>query len=220
MKRGFSGAWRRLLQAFVALLPGLAAAQSMLPPAEASKAEQTMAEWLAHPMEFGVLPKQVKYLRSVPTKLAGHPGPVSVHLVEYVMPDGTYGRGFVNPVTWSFLGPIPYDKLTDLQLVTAYTGWLWLFPAVNDGRAKSTFEAQTLKPLLAELEKEGVVNVTVADQYKVGTSEFFEFTGVRGGKKVRGAGSAGSKLVLDATSPQATLPVVYTYLGLVMKGEI
>ena len=220
MKWGMSGAGRRFLQALLALLPGIAAAQLTLPQMEASKAEQTMAEWLAHPMEFGVPPKQVKYLRSVPTKLAGHPGPVAVHLIEYTMPDGTYGRGFVNPVTWSFLGPIPYDKLSDVQLVTAYTGWLWLFPAVNDGRAKSKFEAQTLKPLLAELEKEGVVDIAVADQYKVGSSEFFEFTGIRGGKKVKGAGSVGSKLVLDAASPQATLPVVYTYLGLVMKGEI
>jgi hypothetical protein len=83
-----------------------------------------MAEWLAHPMEFGVQPKRANYLSFVQTKVAGMSKPVSVHIVEYAMPDGTCGRGFVSPAPWSFLGPIPYAKFTDSNLVTAYSGWL------------------------------------------------------------------------------------------------
>jgi hypothetical protein len=179
-----------------------------------------MAEWLAHPMEFGISPKRARYLSSVDTKIAGVAQPVRVHIVEYEMPNGTYGRGFVNPVTWSFLGKIPYDKLTDVQLVTAYSGWLWIFSATNSGRAETNFEPQTLNALLAELARDGVSDVAVKEKYKVRTSEFFEFTGVRAGQRIRGAGSAGSKLIFDESAPQASIPVVFTYLGMVMRGEL
>lgn len=202
------------------LIPALSCAQGALIPSEARKAETTMAEWLAHPAEFGVKPKRTTYLASVETKLAGEPHPIPVHVIEYVMPDGTYGRGFVNPVTWSFIGPLPYSELSNTQLVTAYSGWLWLFSALNNGRAESTFKPQTLPALLAELQREGVSEVSVNGKYRVSTSEFFEFSGVRDGRRIKGAGSAGSKLVLEDSAPLASLPLVYTYLGMVMRGEI
>lgn len=200
--------------------PSVAMAQSSLPPAEVEKIEHTMRAWLSHPMEFDVAPKQVHYLRSVTMNLIFEPEPVSVHIVEYVMPDGRYGRGFVNPVTWSFLGPIPYEKLTDVELVTAYIGWLYLFRLHQQDENVTVFDAQTLKPLLAKLEKEGVRDIIITDQTKIGTSELFEFTGTRDGQVVKGAASEESKLILDSKSPQASLPVVFTYIGLVMQEKI
>ena len=152
----------RLLLCALALIPGLAIAQGVLSNDEARKAEVTLAEWLAHPMEFGVKPKRTKYLTyHFQTRIAGSPQPVNVHIIEYEMPNGTYGRGFVNPVTWSFLGPLPYDKLTDVQLVTAYSGWLWIFSALNNGSAQETnFEPQTLTALLKALKREGTTGVS------------------------------------------------------------
>ena len=191
-----------------------------LPETEVARIESTMAEWLSHPLEFGLEPKRVKYLNSVQTKIAGMPEPISVHVVEYEMPDGTYGKGFVNPVTWSFAGSLRYDGLSEVQLVTAYSGWLWIFSALSDDRAKSEFKPKSINALLAELAQEGITNISVTAKYKVRTSEFFEFVGQRLGKKVRGAGSAGSKIIFDDSAPQASLPVVYTYLGMVMRGEI
>lgn len=70
------------------------------------------------------------------------------------------------------------------------------------------FDAQTLKALLTELEREGVRDVVVTAQTIIGTSELFEFAGIRDGKAVNGAGTPGSKLVLDVTSPQASLSVI------------
>ena len=210
---------RWLLQLLL-LVPAFAFAQDILSPQDARKAEETMAHWLAHPSEFGVRPKRVAYLRSVATKMAGRPAPVSVDIVEYEMPDGTYGRGLANPVTWSFLGPIPYDKLGDDHLVTAYCGWLWLFSATQDGRVKTDYAIAAPSALVSSLASEGIVDVKVSARYTVRTSEFFEFTGRRGASTVKGAGSAGSRLVLESTAPQASLPVVYTYLGMVMRGAI
>lgn len=212
--------WHCIFNMMTVVLPSVAMAQSSLPPAEITQIEHTMMTWLSHPMEFGVAPKRVHYLRSVPMKLSFEPAPVPVHIVEYIMPDGRYGRGFVNPVTWSFLGPIPYEKLTDTELVTAYIGWLYLFRLHQQDGVVATFNAQTLKPLLAELENEGIKDIVVTDQTRIGTSELFEFTGTRDGQVVKGAGSAGSKLILDSKSPQASLPVVFTYIGLVMQEKI
>jgi hypothetical protein len=205
--------------ALLVLVPGLAMGQGM-PAHEVQSIEAKMAEWLAHPLEFGKKPKRTKYLASVQTRIAGEQQPLTVHFVEYEMPDGTYGKGFVNPVTWSFIGPLPYDRFTDVQLVTAYSGWLWLFSALNNRRAVTDFQPQTAGALVAELEREGITEVVIKDKYKVRTSEFFEFTGKQGGRLIKGAGSTGSKLVLAEDAPAAALPVVYTYLGMVMRGEI
>jgi len=212
--------WRRFLLVTAIGLPALAMAQPRLAPAEVAQVEKTMADWLADPHEFGVAPRQVRYLRTVAIALAGEPTPVTVHLVEYRMPNGVYGRGFVNPLAWSFLGQIPYDKLSDQELVTSYLGWLWMFSAIQEGRATPAVAPQALAPLLADLARDGVRDVVVTESTKVGTLEFYAFTGIREGKAVAGAGSGSSRLVLDAASPQAALPVLYTYLGLLMQGKI
>lgn len=209
-----------ILALLIAFAPSLTAAQTAPSPADALKFEQTMAEWLVHPMEFGVAPKRTKYFATVRAKLPGEASLTDVQIVEYEMPDGSYGRGLVNPVTWSFLGPIPYEALGNEGLVTAYAGWLWLFPALSDGRAEIMFQPRTLDALLRQLAHEGIADVKVIAQYRVKTSEFFEFEGVRAGVKVRGAGSAGSKLIFDATAPQASLPVVYTYLAKVIRKDL
>src|SRR5688572_27908094 len=102
------------------------------------KIENEMAEWLAHPNEFGVRPKSVRHKRTYKAKLIGH-GDVEIHLVEYVMPDGRNGRGFVNPpLTWSFLGD-GANTIDDDNLVLAYCGWAWLFPAIQAGSALTQF---------------------------------------------------------------------------------
>lgn len=178
-----------------------------------------MVEWLAHPMEFGVKPTKATYVGSFEAPFLGEDKPLTVHIVEYQMPDGTYGKGFVGPLTWSFVGKLPYDKLTNIQLVTAYSGWLWLFSALQNKKAETDFVAKTKDALVQQLAKQRIDSPKVTAQYRVGDSEFFEFTGQRSGVKVKGAGSIESQLILDETAPQASLPVVYTFLGMVMKGE-
>jgi hypothetical protein len=69
-----------------------------------SRAEEAMAAWLAHPLEFGVRPRRVRWKRTHRGELLSL-GEAEIHLLEYEMPDGTTGRGFVNgSLTWSFVG--------------------------------------------------------------------------------------------------------------------
>ena len=186
----------------------------------ARSAEDALAIWLAHPLEFGVRPKRVKYLTSISTAISGRDKPVNVRVVEYEMPDGTYGKGFVNPVTWSFVGELPYDRLTNLQLVMAYSGWVLLFGSLQNGKATSEFSPTTLDEVKRNLLVKGVEAVSISNKYRIGDSEFFEFRGTRAGHVVKGAGSIEFALILDESDPRTSLPVVYTFLAMVMRGEI
>ena len=101
------------------------------------------------------------------------------------MPDGTHGKGFVNPITWSFIGNLPYDKLTNEQLVMAYSGWVWLFSALQNETAESDFAPSTADALMQKLESEGLRDFSITGKYRVGDSEFFEFSAQRAGTKVK-----------------------------------
>jgi len=50
-------------------------------------AEKELATWLAHPQEFGTPPKSVKYKQKYKVKMMGES--TAIHLLDYVIPDGT-----------------------------------------------------------------------------------------------------------------------------------
>jgi hypothetical protein len=203
-----------------ALVPALTWGGPGLTEKEAHKTEQTLAAWLSHPMEFGERPKTIRYLTSIETRIAGTSGPVSVHVVEFWMTDGTYGKGFVNPITWSFAGKLPYDRLTNEQLVLAYSGCVWLMSAQSSNPKISEFKPTTLGAFIASLQSRSVADISIRNQYRVGDSEFFEFIGTKDGVPVKGAGSLESQMIVEASAPEASLPLVYTFLGKVMRDEL
>ena len=203
-----------------ALLNCTDVAEAQVLPKDPRKVEATMAKWLADPLEYGVKPVRVKYLTSLSAPFAGEDRQITVHIVEYRMPGGEYGKGFVGPLTWAFEGSLPYDKLTDRQLVAAYTGWLWLFSTLQKGTTETQFTPSTRDKFIHAVELKQVEKLKITSQYRVVDSEIFEFVGQGPNGPVKGAGSLESQLILDAASPEAALPVVYTYLAKVMKGEM
>ena len=175
--------------------------------------EKEMAEWLAHPMEFGVQPKSVRLKRTYRGKVITQ-GAVKIHLVEYEMPDGTKGRGFVNgSYTWSFIGD-EVNTIDDDQLMVAYCGWAWLFPASQGGNVVTEFESASEEKAFTEKKRaDGFDEIQVRTRYKIETSELFEFEGTSGGKKFVGAGNTETEVVIEATDPRAALPPIYFLLG-------
>jgi len=175
--------------------------------------ERQMAEWLAHEMEFGVLPETVRFKRTYKAKLITF-GSVQIHLVDYKMPDGTIGRGFVNDgLTWSFLGE-QVNSIKDDDLFVAYCGWAWLFPALQKGNVQRTFlsNGQESK-FLAKMQAEGISEIQIRERYKIGTSELTEFVGKRQGVVVKGAGDLNSEVLFSATDANFNLPSIYFLLG-------
>lgn len=174
--------------------------------------EQALAEWLAHPHEFGVAPVSVERHRSYDVELTNY-GPTQVHLLTYEMPDGTAGRGFVNPITWSFLGD-GVEAIDDDDLLVAYAGWSWLFPAMSDGQVVTEFDSDGEQAAFeAQLQASGVTEVEFLDRYKIGTSELFEFVGTSRGVPLRGAGNTEIQVVFNHQEPNAKLPAIYFALG-------
>ena len=175
--------------------------------------EAKMAEWLAHPNEFGVPPKSAKFLRTYKAKLITY-GDVEIHLVAYEMPDGTTGRGFVNGgLTWSFLGP-EINSIKDDELFTAYCGWAWLFPALQQGTVQTKFVSSGEESrYLAKKKQEGLSDIEVTERYKIGTSELTEFRAKRSGSAIRGAGDTNGEVVFSSSDPKYNLPSIYFLLG-------
>jgi hypothetical protein len=186
--------------------------------AEAERALETMAAWLAHPSEFGERPRAVRLLGTYPRVIMSlGPDPVPIFLIAYEMPSGKRGRGFVNPITWSFIGD-ELDAIPDADLVTAYTGWAFLFPQLQDGSIQTEFAATTLPSFKAFLTKCGVTDVTIDDTYLVGDSELFEFTGSQDGTRLRGAGNEETRVFFTAGMPQMHLPAIYWLFGAIQAG--
>jgi hypothetical protein len=176
------------------------------------KYEEEMAEWLAHPNEFGVRPKSVKHKRTFKGSLVGD-GPTEIHLVEYVMPNGTAGRGFVNrPLTWSFLGDM--SGISDDELLLAYCGWAWLFPRIQAGSVLTDFVSEGEEAqYIAKKVSEGFANIEVTGRYKIGTSELFEITGTHGSQPARAAGNTEGDTSIAKADPCYKLPPIYFFLG-------
>ena len=176
-------------------------------------AEMAMSEWLAHPNEFGESPKSVRFKRTYKGELVSY-GNVEIHLVDYEMPDGTIGRGFVNGnLTWSFLGN-DVNKINDDDLLSAYCGWAWLFPAIQAGNILTDFESQGEESLFLSMKaQEGFENINITDRYKIGTSELFEFTATKQGKSFVGAGDSNGDVAFEEDDPYSSIPAIYFLLG-------
>ena len=176
------------------------------------KYEDQMAEWLAHPNEFGVRPKSVRCKRTYKASLIH--GDAEIHLCEYVMPDGKQGRGFVNgSLTWSFLGD-GVNAIDDDNLILAYCGWSWLFPAMQSGGVITDFVSEGEEArYIAQKQQQGLTDVMITNRYKIGTSELFEFAGNYQGTPAKGAGDIGNEVGFMAGDPCFNLPSIYFLLG-------
>ena len=175
--------------------------------------EQQMADWLAHPMEFGVPPEMVRFKRTYTARLVTY-GDVQIHLVDYKMPGGVTGRGFVNDnLTWSFLGE-PVNLINDDDLFVAYCGWAWLFPALQQGTVQTIFASSGEESkFLAKKQQEGITDIEVLSRYKIGTSELTEFVARHNGSLVKGAGDSTAEVLFTATDARSNLPSIYFLLG-------
>ena len=130
------------------------------------------------------------------------------------MPDGTRGRGFVGPLTWSFLGG-SVNEVGDESMLTAYAGWAWLTASIERGMVQTNFApGRDREALLDRLYEEGLEDVETGDSYKIGSSEIYEFRAIRGDAPVCGAASVESALIQNLDQPECTaFPAVYLFLG-------
>lgn len=178
-----------------------------------ARIEKEMAQWLAHPNEFGEQPRKVRLKRTYRGHMVTY-GDVELHMVEYEMPNGTRGRGFVNgSLTWSFLGD-EVDAIADDDLMVAYCGWAWLFPALQVGNVATEFMSLSEEAdFRAKKERDGLQDLVFTSRYKIGTSELFEYRAMFNGKRIQGAGDTTTEVSYEEGDPRCNLPSIYFLLG-------
>ena len=181
------------------------------PPSRFEAQEKAMAAWLAGPAEFGVAPAAVLH-RKVCHLITTY-GPLDVHLLDYEMPDGTKGVGFVNPITWSFLGArVP--EIPEDELITAYMGWAWLAPSIQSGKVLTKFQSSGEEGRFKELKAaHGFADVSIESRYKLGDSEIFAYRAQFDGLPVRGAGNTEAESVFDESDARFCIPPIYFLIG-------
>lgn len=148
---------------------------------------ESMAEWLAHPMEYGVAPAELSvYYRK---EVDWFNEREKVFLVKYLMPGGESGIGFTGPITWSFhsisLEEIKgmYQRTHKQRLVSLYAGWFLAFVLSQEDPSLTQPDAEKMRRLIEELqtvneeETQYPVNLQFHDYMKVGEREHYIFKG-------------------------------------------
>jgi hypothetical protein len=82
-------------------------------------------------MEFGVKPLSVKFYRGYTIKFKDNANTEDAFLVDYKMPDGEEGRGFVGMTTFSFSSPKTL-QMKDHDLLKAYVGMVQVMMYCQD----------------------------------------------------------------------------------------
>jgi hypothetical protein len=176
------------------------------------KHEDTLAEWLAQSKEFGATPKSAKYKRGFKAKIVGEE-PMEIHLIEYVMPDGKTGRGFVKP-SGAFAFDAETSGISDEELTLAYCGMDWLLPRLSSGTIQTEFQAEGHEEdYLEQKQNEGFENIKVTGRYMMGENAVFELEATHGGQPAKCAGNCESDTSMVDSDPCYALPTIYFLVG-------
>jgi hypothetical protein len=176
-----------------------------------AKIEKAMADWMADPRELGEAPRSVKYRCTRKRKSFGVK--VKVHLVDYDMPDGTRGLGFVGPFTWSFCEPA-LEKADEEDVLKAYLGLMVVMLGAEAGVVKTEFESSTGEAALKQmLTESGFSDISIGDKFQIDDLEVFEFASTKDGKAFRGAGNKDATISHSEEEPLYHVPQAYLFFG-------
>lgn len=179
---------------------------------EKKKMEKIVAQWLAHPGAFGTMPRSVHYRRKHRVALPPY-GEITIHLINYAMPDGTVGRAFYNPVTWTFRGS-DVNAIDDTDLLIAYAGWLFLTTALQNGTATEVFISSGEEAaFLAAKREAGFEQTQITARYRLGNRELFEYESAYHCSVIKGAGNTETDVMFTSCDARACLPPIYFVLG-------
>jgi hypothetical protein len=105
------------------------------------------------------------------------------------------------------------NAISDDDLLVAYCGWAWLFPALQ-AECRDGIHVSDRRGCLSRQEAqrwagEPKVHRPLQDW----DSELFEFTATKNGRQIKGAGDTNSEVSYDQDDPRFNLPSIYFLLG-------
>ena len=177
-----------------------------------NKFSEELSQWLAHPNEFGTTPKKVEHVESKKLNYMLCDGKHETYLFNYEMPDGTKGRGFVNPITWTFMGDV--ENVSNADLLLAYCGWTFFFVGTQKGIIKTDIDEAPLDFIIRKIKNDLSEEMELKSKFDVQGITYLEFEGTVNGLKARQAiGNDGSSLYIKESDARFGLPALYYMLG-------
>ena len=176
--------------------------------------EQRMSEWLAHPMEFGEPPVEMKEIHRETTPWPLEDGNVEIVLYRYRMKDGHVGIGMTSSViTWSFLTEGVLDGLSNEEMKCAFAGWYVSFLAVQQHSGESKEIEERRKELAEQLAASNSNFVELKEFQPIGSLLFYAYREQRGADVIVIATDRELPREYPADSKFLKLPVLYNYIG-------
>jgi hypothetical protein len=174
--------------------------------------EKTMAEWLAHPMEFDQPPIEIAEIHREKSEWPLFDEPVEVAFHRYKMDSGFVGVGMTGPITWSFIGD-GMDGFSPDELKRLYAGWYVAFLTVNSEKYSAKDDEKEQKALAKKLKKDLPDFVELKEYLRVGELIFYAYASERVGAKITTAIYADERLEYEADSKYLRLPPLYYFIG-------
>jgi hypothetical protein len=182
--------------------------------------EQEMANWLAHPMEFGEPPEEIEEIHQEKTQWPLFDEKVEIAFHRYRMKDGFSSIGMTGPITWSFVGD-DLSGFTTEELKRLYAGWYIAFLAVNSPNYSREQEEQERQTVEEKLRRKLAGFVGVVDFLSFGELVFYAYKIKRGDEEVIIATDRTNKMEYEAESKYLRLPPLYYFLGsLFFEGKL
>jgi hypothetical protein len=176
------------------------------------QSEQEMAEWLAHPMEFGETPVEINEIHQEVTPWPLFDEQVSLSFHRYKMKDGFSSIGMTGPITWSFLGDVLSGfSIEDLKRL--YAGWHISFMAINS--SGYSIEESKKRQQSTEIKLQKSINgfEKIVEYLSFGELVFYAYKYKREGKDFVVATDGEDKLEYEEGSKYLRLPPLYYFLG-------
>lgn len=179
------------------------------------EALETFNNW--HHANFGQkYPENLNYIGSFKRNVMIMDGFHDIHLVSYTKNNGKLGRGFCNPITWTFRVQDDSGMSND-DLVTAYCGWALIFRGTFTKIVVPDFQDKdsSLLEISKRIKKELSEDFTLKSKYVINDNVIYaEFEGTVNGIRAKQAiGNDGSSLYLEESDTRFALPALWTLLG-------
>lgn len=142
-----------------------------------------MANWLAHPMEFGAQPEEIEEIHRERTYWPLFDKKVQLAFHRYRMKDGFTSIGITGPITWIFLGD-DLNGFTIEELKYLYAGWYIAFAAVNSSNYAKEKNQQQQQALTERLSAKVAGFVSVVDYLAFGELVFYAYKIKRGDEEI------------------------------------
>lgn len=175
--------------------------------------EQEMANWIAHPMEFGELPEEIEEIHREKTPWPLLDEEVEIAFHRYRMKDGFSSIGMTGPITWSFLGD-DLSSFTTEELKRLYAGWYIAFAAVNSSNYSKKQNDQERQALEQELREKKGEMTKVIDYLSIGELVFYAYQIKHGDQKMVIATDRTNQKEYETGSKYLRLPPLYYFLGM------